>query len=73
MAVLLALLAAGVYGTADFCGGLAARRVAGVTVVLVSQAIGCLLAVAAAGIWSADDAAAATRHRRPGRAGSGGG
>jgi drug/metabolite transporter (DMT)-like permease len=59
VAVLLALLAAGVYGTADFCGGLAARRVAVATVVLVSQTIGCLLAVAAAVTWSADEAAAA--------------
>lgn len=59
MAVLLALLAAGVYGTADFCGGLAARRTPVVAVVLVSQALGCLLALGAAAIWSSGDLSSA--------------
>jgi len=59
VAVLLALLAAGVYGTADFCGGLAARRSPVVAVVLVSQALGCVLALSAAALWSSGDLATA--------------
>jgi drug/metabolite transporter (DMT)-like permease len=40
MAVVLALLCAIVYGAADFFGGLASRRAATVTVVVLSQTIG---------------------------------
>lgn len=40
MAVLLALTSAVVYGAADFCGGLAARRAAALAVVAVSQLAG---------------------------------
>ncbi len=47
MAVVLALACAIVYGSADFFGGLASRRAATVGVVVVSQAIGSLLLLAA--------------------------
>ena len=40
MTIVLALASAVVYGTADFLGGLASRRVAAVVVTLVSQAAG---------------------------------
>ena len=43
MAYLLALLAAGFYGAADFTGGLATRRAAAIPVVLLSQACGLVL------------------------------
>lgn len=47
MAVLLALIAAGVYGAADFCGGIASRRTAPATVVVLSQFAGiAVLAIA---------------------------
>ena len=45
MAVLLALVSALVYGTADFCGGLAARRAPAQAVVAASQAVGLGLLV----------------------------
>jgi drug/metabolite transporter (DMT)-like permease len=45
MAALLALISALCYGVSDFSGGLAARRVAATTVVLVSNAFSLLLAV----------------------------
>ena len=47
MVVALALAAALVYGAADFCGGLAARRVSALAVVVWSQAIGLVLLVPA--------------------------
>lgn len=43
MAILLALCAATVYGAADFYGGLASRRTAAVTVVVLSQLAGMAL------------------------------
>jgi drug/metabolite transporter (DMT)-like permease len=43
MAYLLALASAALYGSADFVGGLASRRAATVSIVLVSQAIGLVL------------------------------
>ncbi len=48
MAVLLALGSAAVFGGADFCGGLASRRVRVVAVLMVSQVVGLgVVAVAA--------------------------
>ncbi len=47
MAALLALVSALFYGVSDFSGGLAARRVAATTVVLVSNALSLLLALLA--------------------------
>lgn len=46
MAVLLALTSAVVYGAADFCGGLAARRAAALAVVAVSQLAGLVTLLA---------------------------
>jgi drug/metabolite transporter (DMT)-like permease len=46
VAVLLALVSALVYGSADFCGGLAARRAPAQAVVAASQAVGLVLLVA---------------------------
>ncbi|MDT0260751.1 EamA family transporter [Jatrophihabitans lederbergiae] len=43
MAVLFALFAAAAYGVSDFLGGLASRRAAAVTVLLVSYPVGALL------------------------------
>ena len=43
MSYLLALLAAGFYGAADFTGGIAARRAATIPIVLISQAAGLVL------------------------------
>lgn len=43
MAYLLALLAAGFYGAADFTGGIATRRAAALPVVLISQAVGLVM------------------------------
>jgi drug/metabolite transporter (DMT)-like permease len=40
MLVVLALIAAGCYGAADFCGGLASRRASTTAVVVWSQAVG---------------------------------
>lgn len=45
MAVLFSLLAAVVYGTADFGGGLASRRAPAIQVAVVSQALGCVVLV----------------------------
>ena len=47
MAVFLALVAAGVYGAADFFGGIASRRTAPATVVVCSQLAGTVVLVAA--------------------------
>ena len=62
MAALLALISALCYGVSDFSGGLAARRVAATTVVLVSNAFSLLLAVLAVAllpgsVYSATDMA----------------
>jgi drug/metabolite transporter (DMT)-like permease len=46
VAVLLALASALVYGTADFCGGLAARRATAPAVVVATQAVGLGLVLA---------------------------
>jgi drug/metabolite transporter (DMT)-like permease len=46
VAVLLALMSALVYGTADFCGGLAARRAPAQAVVAASQAAGLVVLLA---------------------------
>ena len=46
MAVLLALVSALCYGVSDFSGGLAARRVAATMVVLISNGLSLVLAVA---------------------------
>ena len=43
MAALLALFSAATYGIGDFCGGLAARRIAASSVVLWSHALGLAL------------------------------
>ena len=46
MPVVLALLAAGVYGVGDFLGGLVSRRVSAVTVLLYSYPVGAAVMVA---------------------------
>ena len=43
MAFVLAVLSAAVYGAADFCGGMAAKRATTIAAVLVSQAAGLLM------------------------------
>jgi drug/metabolite transporter (DMT)-like permease len=48
MAVILALCSAATYGVGDFCGGMAARRVASTTVLLWSHLLGLALLLAAA-------------------------
>jgi len=48
VAILLAGLSALMYGAGDFCGGLAARRMPLFTVLVFSQLVGLLIAVAAA-------------------------
>lgn len=53
MAALLALSGALLWGTGDFLGGLAARRLAVLTVLAISQAIG--LAGVALWVWLADE------------------
>ncbi len=50
MAALLALVSALCYGVSDFSGGLAARRVPAIAVVLVSNALSLALAVLAVGL-----------------------
>jgi len=45
MAVVLSLLAAVVYGTADFGGGLASRRAPAIQVAFISQLFGCVVLV----------------------------
>jgi uncharacterized membrane protein len=51
MAVLLATLSALVYGTADFCGGVATRRNDGAVVTVLSQLAGCALIAVALVAW----------------------
>ncbi|HKY16254.1 MAG TPA: EamA family transporter, partial [Microthrixaceae bacterium] len=51
MAVLLATLSALVYGTADFCGGVATRRNDGAVVTVLSQLTGCALLAVALVVW----------------------
>jgi drug/metabolite transporter (DMT)-like permease len=46
MAALLALLSAATYGVGDFCGGMAARRIAASSVVLWSHLVGLVLLLA---------------------------
>lgn len=53
MAILLAGLSALLYGGADFCGGLAARRSPLFAVLVLSQAIGLMLAIVASCIGTA--------------------
>ena len=61
MAVLLALLSAATYGVGDFCGGMAARRVAATTVLLWSHLLGLgLLLVASAVVVGGSRRRAAT-------------
>lgn len=56
MATALALIASALWGTADFLGGTAARRLAATTVVAVSQGLALVLLVAvAAGTGAFDD------------------
>lgn len=55
VSALLALLAAIIYGAADFLGGLAGRRMPTLAVVLWSQAVGLILAVVAALLFPAAD------------------
>jgi len=50
VAVLLALLSAATYGVGDFCGGMAARRIAATSVVLWSHMVGLGLLVVSATI-----------------------
>lgn len=52
MAVLLALCSAAAYGIGDFCGGMAARRVATATVVLWSHLLALLLLAVATSVVS---------------------
>ena len=52
MAIVLGLLVALFYGSGDFCGGLAAKRTAAVTVVIGSFALSALLVGATIGVWS---------------------
>ena len=54
MSAFLALLASLSYGVSDFLGGMLGRRIATTMVVLWSQSIGLLLAVAAALLFPAD-------------------
>lgn len=59
MAALLALSSALVYGAADFCGGLAARRISALTVVAASQMAGLALLLAVVGVFAGELTAAA--------------
>ena len=55
MAVLLGLLSAVAFGAGDFLGGVASKRAATLTVVLGSQLVGLVLAIAVAPLVGADD------------------
>ena len=54
MALLVALLSAVFYGTADFLGGLAARRTAALSATVVSQGIGLVLVALALPLFPAE-------------------
>jgi drug/metabolite transporter (DMT)-like permease len=54
MAVILALCSAATYGVGDFCGGMAARRVAATTVLLWSHLLGLTLLLTAAPLVGGD-------------------
>jgi drug/metabolite transporter (DMT)-like permease len=54
MAALLALFSAATYGIGDFCGGIAARRVAATTVLLWSHVVGLVLLSLAALLVAGD-------------------
>lgn len=54
MAILLALCSAATYGVGDFCGGMAARRIATTTVLLWSHLLGLGLLLVASAVVSAD-------------------
>jgi drug/metabolite transporter (DMT)-like permease len=51
MVILLGLAAAVLYGTGDFFGGLATRKVPVLAVLLLAQAAGVIIALPAAAIW----------------------
>ena len=51
MVMLLGLAAAVLYGTGDFLGGLATRKVPVLTVLLLAQSAGVIVALPAAAIW----------------------
>lgn len=53
MAIVLGLLVALFYGSGDFCGGLAAKRTAAVTVVIGSFALSAVLVAVTIGAWAA--------------------
>lgn len=59
MGMVLAALSALVYGTADFFGGLAARRVRAVVVAWVSQLFGTAALLALVAVWPAANASTA--------------
>src|SRR5688572_12010093 len=54
MAALLALFSAATYGIGDFCGGIAARRVAATTVLLWSHVVGLVLLALSAVLVAGD-------------------
>src|SRR6266404_6685975 len=54
VALLVALLSAVFYGTADFLGGLAARRAAALSATVVSQGIGLVLVALALSLFPAE-------------------
>ncbi|MGH3193952.1 MAG: EamA family transporter [Streptosporangiaceae bacterium] len=51
MVILLGLAAAMLYGCGDFIGGMASRRVPVLTVLLLAESAGCVVALAAALVW----------------------
>ena len=53
MTAILALSAAAIYGTADFCGGVASRRNSPTTVTVLAHVVGLLLL--ARGTYLAND------------------
>ncbi len=59
MALILALLSAALYGTADFLGGLAARRTAALAATVVAQGCGLVLAALALPLFPAQPPSAA--------------
>jgi drug/metabolite transporter (DMT)-like permease len=52
MVILLGLAAAVLYGCGDFIGGMASRRVPVLTVLMLAESAGCVVALAAAVLWS---------------------